>query len=72
LQAVHDLNAAPLLEAADEEHHEWLGMALSRPVANLDAVVEFLTGTTPTGQPISISFYGCMQQYCRVGLGWGG
>ena len=67
LQAVQDRNAAPLQEAAAEEHSAWLGQALSRPAAAPDALVDFLVGSTRSGLPISPSLYACMQQYCQVG-----
>lgn len=57
--------------AVDEEQAEWLAGALSRPVAAPDALVDFLAGATRDGHPQAPSFYGCMQQHCKVGQGCG-
>ncbi|KAL4448019.1 hypothetical protein ABPG75_005238 [Micractinium tetrahymenae] len=63
-QAILGRDVALVVRAADdEEHAEWLAFALSRPVVNPDAVVDFLAGATRGGQPLSPSFYGCMHQY---------
>ena len=63
-QAIQDRNVALLVNAADEEEHaEWLVKALSRPVANPDALVDFLAGSTRSGHTLNPSYYGCMQQF---------
>ncbi|KAI3438406.1 hypothetical protein D9Q98_000838 [Chlorella vulgaris] len=54
-------------EAEDEEAAGWLAEALSRPVANVEGLVDFLVGSTRQGLPISPSHYGCMQQW-RQGI----
>ena len=65
-QAILDCNVACLVEAADEEHTDWLCQALGRPVANAEGLVDFLLGATAQGLNLAPSFYGCMQQYRRV------
>jgi hypothetical protein len=53
-------------EAEDEEAAGWLAEALSRPVANVEGLVDFLVGSTRQGLPLSPSHYGCMQQWRQV------
>ncbi|KAL4444954.1 hypothetical protein ABPG77_004004 [Micractinium sp. CCAP 211/92] len=66
-QAILSRDVALVVRAADvdEEQAEWLAGALSRPVANPDALVDFLAGATRDGHPLAPSFYGCMQQHCK-------
>lgn len=51
------------MEAAEDEHAEWLEQALGRPAANQEALVDFLVGATRQALPLSPTFYGCMQQH---------